>query len=410
MLMLAFTVGLAFGQTPTETLEQTIEKANQGDTKAMIRMGSYYQTGKNGVEKDIEKALSWYKKAVEKGDARAAILIGTMYSLGRDVTKDENEALKWFNKAQELGDKTGMAATMIEMSKRKKEQTERTQEMAAQEMAAAQERAKRLAYTAADVSKMSPEERMLALKKVVMKERLDQAAFSISKCYANGENYLKTKDNIDVTISEPDNEKTKIFAGCPFEHNNDSALVWCKRCVEYGNLSQNYYIGAEYQVKKYGRIVSYEQGKLLMDYKDERVKVKKILDKHKKKYGVNFYNQLCVKGNIVKGMPLSMIVEYADDINALDRVANVLVIRFSVKEYQPTTQDIMQGGRNVRVYRLFGRSDFGQDYPYYKLLCVNGKVVKEFKYRNDYLSLADYRQDEINTLENSLKMGIVVQN
>lgn len=399
--MLAFTIGLAFGQTPKETFEQTLEKANQGDTKAMIYIGKCYQGGKNGVTKDINQAISWYKKAAEKGDGKAAKLLGAMYYMGLGVTKDNNEALKWLTKAQELGEPE--TNKMVEFLAADKEKAEKDAQ------ARAVWEANRTTYTASEVAKMSPEEQMLTLKKVVMKEELDQAAFSISKCYANGEAYLRTKSGQDVEIAQHDYEKTKVFTGLKFQHNNDSALVWCKRCVKYGNLEQNYYKGAEYQVKKYGKIVSYEQGKLLMDYKDERAKAKKVLDKYKNKYP-NYYTQLCVNGNITNGMPLAMIVEYAEDVSSLDRVANVLVIRFFLKEYQPTVEDVMQGGRNVRVYQLFGGSDAGYNNLYYKLLCVNGKVVKAFKYRNDYFALANYRQSEINTLENSLKNGIVIKN
>jgi uncharacterized protein len=43
---------------------------NQTDSELALRIGTFYQYGL-GIERDIEKALLWYKKAVELGNIKA---------------------------------------------------------------------------------------------------------------------------------------------------------------------------------------------------------------------------------------------------------------------------------------------------------------------------------------------------
>ncbi|MBR3066735.1 MAG: hypothetical protein IKG77_03195 [Prevotella sp.] len=236
------------------------------------------------------------------------------------------------------------------------------------------------------------------LKQLVIKEKLTQAAFSISKAYANGTSYL----GYNVFISQPDYDKTKAFSDCFFGQNNDSALVWLQRSVDFGGLSQNYYKGAKYQIQKYGRIKDYESGKKLMDYKDERSKAEKLMAKYKQKYGVNYYNQLCVNGQIVKGMSYAMIQEYAKDLNSLNKIARYFnqesKITYSIKQYEPTVRDMTQHGRAVKVYRFYGNNGLGASFK-----CVNGKVVSVSTNDTEHFTLADHMLYEIEQLEKELQ-------
>jgi TPR repeat protein len=61
-----------------------------------------------GVERDYTRALSWYRKAADAGDARAMADVGVMYKRGWGVAKDHIEATKWFRKGFTAGD--GIAA------------------------------------------------------------------------------------------------------------------------------------------------------------------------------------------------------------------------------------------------------------------------------------------------------------
>ena len=63
-----------------------------------------YQSGQ-GVTKDEVEAVKWYRKAADKGDAKAQSNLGSMYFSGLGgLQKNEKEALKWFKKAAEQGD------------------------------------------------------------------------------------------------------------------------------------------------------------------------------------------------------------------------------------------------------------------------------------------------------------------
>ena len=57
-----------------------------------------------GVQQDYMEAVKWWRKAAEKGDAKAQSCLGNMYSGGLGVPEDDVEAVKWWRKAAEKGD------------------------------------------------------------------------------------------------------------------------------------------------------------------------------------------------------------------------------------------------------------------------------------------------------------------
>ena len=74
---------------------------------------SLYPLGQNGlgicyaygffVEKDMEKAAYWFRKAARNGFHVAQFNIGNCYYHGNGVTKDRELAFYWYNKAYEQG-------------------------------------------------------------------------------------------------------------------------------------------------------------------------------------------------------------------------------------------------------------------------------------------------------------------
>ena len=95
--------------TPAEKAEfaRYMEQAEKGDAGAMNNLGWCYKNG-NGVEKNYEEAVKWYKKAAEKGDASAMNNLGHCYYYGEGVEKNYEEAVKWYRKAAEKGDAWAM--------------------------------------------------------------------------------------------------------------------------------------------------------------------------------------------------------------------------------------------------------------------------------------------------------------
>jgi hypothetical protein len=60
-----------------------------------------YDKGR-GVPQDYAKALQWYRKAAEQGDAGAQYILG-LYEIGEGVPLDYAEVVKWSRKAAEQG-------------------------------------------------------------------------------------------------------------------------------------------------------------------------------------------------------------------------------------------------------------------------------------------------------------------
>lgn len=69
--------------------------ADGGVAAAQTRMGDFYYDGKGGLPQKYEEALQWYRKAAERNDVTAAILLARMYDAGVGTNKDPVEASKW---------------------------------------------------------------------------------------------------------------------------------------------------------------------------------------------------------------------------------------------------------------------------------------------------------------------------
>lgn len=76
--------------------------AEQGYATAQLNLGICYYKGQ-GVAKDLEQAAYWYRKAAEQGDAFAQRSLGYCYQYGLRLSKDLEQAVYWYRKAAELG-------------------------------------------------------------------------------------------------------------------------------------------------------------------------------------------------------------------------------------------------------------------------------------------------------------------
>jgi TPR repeat protein len=61
-------------------------------------MAAMYLNG-DGVEKDIPTGLEWYRKAAEKGDIAAKVMLGGIYANSEFVPNDTAEAVVWYSSA-----------------------------------------------------------------------------------------------------------------------------------------------------------------------------------------------------------------------------------------------------------------------------------------------------------------------
>ena len=85
-----------------KALQELIEKAAQGDVDAPHDLGEMYRTGE-GVPKDNEEAVRWYRLAAEQGLAKAQANLGVMYDNGWGVLQNHEEGVRWYRKAAEQG-------------------------------------------------------------------------------------------------------------------------------------------------------------------------------------------------------------------------------------------------------------------------------------------------------------------
>jgi TPR repeat protein len=70
-----------------EEVAETLRKAEAGDGAAMYDLGVWYEYGEMGLAKDEAKAVEWYEKSHEAGDAQGTCYLGDCYLDGLGVPK-----------------------------------------------------------------------------------------------------------------------------------------------------------------------------------------------------------------------------------------------------------------------------------------------------------------------------------
>ena len=85
--------------------KKLMEKAENGDVYAMVRIGNDYWYGESeSGKKDPAEAARWYRKAAELGYPNAMIKIAECYRDGDGVKQDIDEAIKWYRKCRDIVD------------------------------------------------------------------------------------------------------------------------------------------------------------------------------------------------------------------------------------------------------------------------------------------------------------------
>jgi TPR repeat protein len=84
----------------SQTLEELLEQAEQGDADAQVSLASrYYEQD----VKDHVEAERWYRLAANQGEAVAQYSLGYMYAKGHGVPQDYVARSGWFRLAAEQG-------------------------------------------------------------------------------------------------------------------------------------------------------------------------------------------------------------------------------------------------------------------------------------------------------------------
>ncbi len=93
-----------------------LERAQQGDASSQFELGLKFAKG-DGVEKNLDEAARWYRKAADQGDASAQCNLGFCYYNGLGVAKDLSEAFRLFEASANQGNADAQAnlASMYEL-------------------------------------------------------------------------------------------------------------------------------------------------------------------------------------------------------------------------------------------------------------------------------------------------------
>jgi hypothetical protein len=83
-------------------IERITRKAEQGDPSSQYIIGNRYYFG-NGVNKDIDFAVAWLRKAADQGIDKAQFLLGHLYLRGKEIDKDLEKARVLIKSAAEQG-------------------------------------------------------------------------------------------------------------------------------------------------------------------------------------------------------------------------------------------------------------------------------------------------------------------
>lgn len=77
--------------------------ADGGDARSQSTLGEIYRDGGPGLEKDLERAVSWFMKAADQGDPVGLLQLGFLYVNGTGVSRDPSKGVSLIEKAAEEG-------------------------------------------------------------------------------------------------------------------------------------------------------------------------------------------------------------------------------------------------------------------------------------------------------------------
>jgi TPR repeat protein len=77
------------------------DAARQGHAIAQETLAIYYESGTDGVEKNVEEAFRWYLAAGKQGLRHSQMNVGMYLCIGRGVEEDKKTGRAWFLNSQQ---------------------------------------------------------------------------------------------------------------------------------------------------------------------------------------------------------------------------------------------------------------------------------------------------------------------
>ncbi len=93
------------------------------DIESILKLAKIYENGE-GVDKDINQAIDYYKRAAHLDDIESILKLAKICENGEGVDKDIKKAIDYYKKAAELGNVT--AIRKLEEYENRKEIEENT--------------------------------------------------------------------------------------------------------------------------------------------------------------------------------------------------------------------------------------------------------------------------------------------
>lgn len=84
----------------TKGISYLTKAADAGNGNAAYTLAQVFYRPLDGIKKDIDKSVKYTKLAAEKGHGTAMYVLGTYYENGIGMAKDKDKALEWYEKAE----------------------------------------------------------------------------------------------------------------------------------------------------------------------------------------------------------------------------------------------------------------------------------------------------------------------
>lgn len=89
----------------TKGISYLTKAADGGNAAAQVNIGRAYMNPQYGLKRDTEKGLKYMNQAAAQNNGDAMLYLGYYYETGMGVEKNKDKALEWYKKAVEHGNK-----------------------------------------------------------------------------------------------------------------------------------------------------------------------------------------------------------------------------------------------------------------------------------------------------------------
>ncbi len=215
--------GDGVGQDARKAVSFYRKAAEKGDGDALFKLGSMCIRG-DGIRKNPQKAAMFYRKAAEQGHTESQFNLGRLYRNGKGVEKDDNKAARYYREAAEQGH----AAAQFNLGLMHKE----------------------------GIGIVKSAEKALTYYRQAAEQEHVNAQFSLAQMYANGTGVQKDdreafkwyskaagKGQVDAQF----NLGNIYLYGNGVEKDFQEAVTWYRKAAEKGHANAQFNLGDIYE-------------------------------------------------------------------------------------------------------------------------------------------------------------------